>query len=189
MHMVFKGELAVKLHAKYVEVGTRSYRNPGQNHVTMGMVHCPGSTNYYKASVLLGFPIMQQRLHHFWILAKFLLREASITGLSAGLRTTLAVWRHLHRQIVCSQQVQPFRWHIGQTEEDPTHFSVACLKRSGSNIQSFIAPSTTTLCPWWDRNSLQMDSTLPPTAIDFNLNKRQLWLTLANSALKSSWMI
>ena len=41
--MVFKGELAVKLHTKDVEFETRSDRNPRQNQVTMGRVHSPGS--------------------------------------------------------------------------------------------------------------------------------------------------
>ena len=41
--MVFKGALAVKLHAKDVYVGTSSDRK--QDQVTMGMVHSPGYTN------------------------------------------------------------------------------------------------------------------------------------------------
>ena len=36
MHIVFEGELAVKLHAKDVEVGTSSDRNSRQDQVTMG---------------------------------------------------------------------------------------------------------------------------------------------------------
>ena len=36
MHMVFEGELAVKLHAKDVEVLTSLDRNSRQNQVTMG---------------------------------------------------------------------------------------------------------------------------------------------------------
>ena len=43
--MVFEGELAVKLHAKGVEDGTCSNRNPRQDQVTMGKAHSPGSTN------------------------------------------------------------------------------------------------------------------------------------------------
>ena len=34
-----------------------------------------------------------------------------------------------------------------------------------------------------------MHSTLPPTLIDINLNKRPLWLTLSKATLKSSWTI
>ena len=45
MHMVFEGELAVKLHAKDVEVVTSSDRNPRPDKVTIGRVHSPGSTN------------------------------------------------------------------------------------------------------------------------------------------------
>ena len=33
-HMVFEGELTLKLHAKYVELGTSSNGNPGQSQVT-----------------------------------------------------------------------------------------------------------------------------------------------------------
>ena len=58
-HMVFEGELAVKLHTKDVEVGTSSDRNPRQDQVTVGRAHSPGSTND-KAIVLLGFSIMNQ---------------------------------------------------------------------------------------------------------------------------------
>ena len=43
--MVFKGEFAVKLHAKDVEVGTSTNGNPRLDKVTMGSVHCPGSAN------------------------------------------------------------------------------------------------------------------------------------------------
>ena len=46
-HMVFEGELAVKLHAKVVEVETSSDRNPRQDQVTMGMANSPGSTDDY----------------------------------------------------------------------------------------------------------------------------------------------
>ena len=42
--MVFEGELAVKLHAKDVEVGTSLDRNPRQDQVAMGRAHGPGST-------------------------------------------------------------------------------------------------------------------------------------------------
>ena len=45
MHMVFEGEVAVKLHAKDVEVGISSNKNPRQEQVTIGMAHSPGSTN------------------------------------------------------------------------------------------------------------------------------------------------
>ena len=41
-----------------------------------------------KALVLFGFNIMYLWLHHFWILAKSLLKEAATVGLSAGLRKT-----------------------------------------------------------------------------------------------------
>ena len=43
--MVFEYELAVKLHAKDVDVGTSSDRNPRQDKVTMETVYSPGSTN------------------------------------------------------------------------------------------------------------------------------------------------
>ena len=43
--MVLDGELAVKLHAKGVEVGTSENGNPRQDKVIMGRVHSPGSTN------------------------------------------------------------------------------------------------------------------------------------------------
>ena len=39
--MVFEAELAVKLHAKDVEVETSSDRNPREDQVTMGRVHSP----------------------------------------------------------------------------------------------------------------------------------------------------
>ena len=45
-HMVFEGETAVKLHAKNVEVVTRTNGKPRQDLVTMGRVHSPGSTNH-----------------------------------------------------------------------------------------------------------------------------------------------
>ena len=44
-HMVFKGESAVKLHAKNVMVGTSANRNPRLD-LTMGRVDSPGSTNH-----------------------------------------------------------------------------------------------------------------------------------------------
>ena len=43
-HMVFESELTVKLHAKDIEVGTSSDRNPRQDQVTMGRVDSNGST-------------------------------------------------------------------------------------------------------------------------------------------------
>ena len=65
---------------------------------------------------------------------------------------------------------------------------MARVKWLGST-HSIVAPITKTLCLLSERNSLQMDSTQPPTPIDFNLNKRPLWLTLSKSVLKSSWTI
>ena len=44
-NMVIKWELAVKLYAKDVEVGTSSDKKPRQYQVTMGSLHSPGSTN------------------------------------------------------------------------------------------------------------------------------------------------
>ena len=44
--MVFEGELAVKLLAESIEVGTSANGNSRQDQVTMEMVHSPGSTNY-----------------------------------------------------------------------------------------------------------------------------------------------
>ena len=44
-HMVFKGELAVKLHSKDVEVGTSMDRNLKQDQVTLWRAHSPSSTN------------------------------------------------------------------------------------------------------------------------------------------------
>ena len=57
--MVFECELAVKLRAKDVEVGTSSNRNPGQDQVTMGRAHSQDllTTN---TLVLLGFSIIHQ---------------------------------------------------------------------------------------------------------------------------------
>ena len=49
-HMVFESELAVKLHAKDVEVGTSSDRNPKQDQITMGRADSPGSTNHKSLS-------------------------------------------------------------------------------------------------------------------------------------------
>ena len=46
MHMVFVGEPAVKLHVKYIEVGTSTNLNPRQDQVTIERVHSPGSTNH-----------------------------------------------------------------------------------------------------------------------------------------------
>ena len=48
MHMVFEGELAVKLQAKDVKVGTSSDRNPRQDQVTMGRFRSAESTNDLK---------------------------------------------------------------------------------------------------------------------------------------------
>ena len=42
--MVYEGELAVKLHAKDVGVGTCANGNPKQNQVTMGRDHSLGTT-------------------------------------------------------------------------------------------------------------------------------------------------
>ena len=44
-HMVFEVELAAKFHAKYLEVGTSTERNPRDDQVTMLRAHSPGSTN------------------------------------------------------------------------------------------------------------------------------------------------
>ena len=58
--MVFKCELAVKLHAKDVDVGTSLDRYPRQDHV-MIRVHSPRAAKLTaKALVLLGFSIMHQ---------------------------------------------------------------------------------------------------------------------------------
>ena len=84
-HIFFEGEPAVILHAKNTEVGGSANENPRQDKVTMGRVHSPGSTNHQSLSLLV-FSIM----HHSWILAKSLLREAATAGLSAGLRTTVS---------------------------------------------------------------------------------------------------
>ena len=54
MHMIFEGDLSVKLHAKDVEVGTSSDRKSRQDQVTMGRAHSR------KVLVLLGFTSM----HH-----------------------------------------------------------------------------------------------------------------------------
>ena len=44
-HMVYEDELAVKLHAKDVEVGTSANGNLRQDQVNMRRVHSPGSAN------------------------------------------------------------------------------------------------------------------------------------------------
>ena len=46
MHIVFKGDPAVKLLAKNVKVGTSANVNPRQDQVTMGKVDSHGSTNH-----------------------------------------------------------------------------------------------------------------------------------------------
>ena len=43
--MVFKGEPAVKLHAKNVKVGTSVNWNPRYDQITMGRVDSPGTTH------------------------------------------------------------------------------------------------------------------------------------------------
>ena len=88
-HMVFVSEPAVKLHAKNIEVGTNAKWNQqtGPSHHDKGRSHSPWLLTT-KALILLGFSIMHQWLHHYWILAKSLLREAATACLSAGLRTT-----------------------------------------------------------------------------------------------------
>ena len=45
-HMVFESKLAVKPHAKNIEVGTSANGNPREDQVCMGRVHSPGSTNH-----------------------------------------------------------------------------------------------------------------------------------------------
>ena len=45
MHIIFEGELAVKLHAKDVEVVASSDRNSRQDQETMWIAYSPGSTN------------------------------------------------------------------------------------------------------------------------------------------------
>ena len=57
--MVFEGELAVKLYAKDVEVGTSSDRNPRQDQVTTGGLTVLDQLTT-KALVLLGFSLMHQ---------------------------------------------------------------------------------------------------------------------------------
>ena len=84
-HMVYEGEPAVKLHAKNIKVGTQmetpdKIKSPWGGLTVLDLVTT-------KALVLLGFHIMHQWLHHSWILAKSLLREAATAVLSAGLRT------------------------------------------------------------------------------------------------------
>ena len=54
---------------------------------------------------------------------------------------------------------------------------------------TIVAQSKTTLWKRLEKNSLQMDSKLPLTPIDFNLNKRPQLLILSKAALKSSWTI
>ena len=90
-----------------------------------------------KALVLLVFSFTHQWLHHFWILAKSLLREAATAGRSAGLRTTLSnVETSAYRHIVCSLPAQTFHRNKGWTEEDQTHFPVAHQKRLGYILTS-----------------------------------------------------
>ena len=76
---------------------TSSDRNPRQGQVTMLRVHSPWSTT--KALVMLWFSIMHQRLHHSWILAKSLLREAATSLLREicllACEQLPIVWSHL----------------------------------------------------------------------------------------------
>ena len=51
--MVFEIELAVKLHANYVEVGFNANGNPRQDKVTMGRVHSPENTNNYRLRCIM----------------------------------------------------------------------------------------------------------------------------------------
>ena len=44
-HMVFEGELSVKLHTKDVDVWTSTNENHREDQVTIGRVHSPGSTS------------------------------------------------------------------------------------------------------------------------------------------------
>ena len=67
---------------------------------------------------------------------------------------------------------------------------MACLKRLGSTHLQHHLPQLSA----YSRRGLfyiwtGQDSTKPPMPIDFNLNKRPLWLTLSKAALKLSWMI
>ena len=87
MHMVFKGELAVKLQAKDVKVGTGLIRNTRQDQVTMGRVRSPGFTND-KSLCFVRIQNHAPVITPLQNLAKSLLREAGSAGLSAGLQTT-----------------------------------------------------------------------------------------------------
>ena len=86
MHMVFDGELTVKLHTKDVEVGTR-IETPDKTKPIWGGLKVLDLLMTW-ALVLLIFSMMYQWLHHSWILAKSLLRDAATADVSAGLRTT-----------------------------------------------------------------------------------------------------
>ena len=137
-HMVFEGESAVKLHAKNVKLGTRVNGTSDKTKSQLGGLTVLDLLTT-KASVLLGFSIMHQWLHHSWILAESLLREAATASCSSGSKLAVQaceqlplMWSHQHRHIVCSPPAQTFQWYKGWTEEDPTHFPVVRQKRLGS---------------------------------------------------------
>ena len=138
-----------------------------------------------KALILFGFSIMHQWLHHSWILAKSLLREATTAGLSAGLQTTASAVESsaLANSLFSTSSHILLAYRINGRGPNTLPYGMPEI----IGIHSLAAPSITTLCLWSERNSVQMDSTLPPTQIDFNLNKRPLWLTLLKAAIKSSW--
>ena len=184
--MVFEDELAVKLHAKVIEVWTSSDRNPRQDRVTRAGLTVLDLL-ITKALVSLGFSIMHRWLHYSWFLAKYLIWEAATAGLSHGLRTTASSVEssaYANSLFSTSSNISlVYRINSRGPNTRP------CAMPEIIGIHSLAAPSTTTLCLRSERNSVQMDSTLPPTPIVFDLNKRPLWLTLSKAALKSSWTI
>ena len=110
------------------------------------------------AFIFFGFSIMHHWMHN-WILAKSLLREVVTAG--------AIMWSHQHMHIVCSPPAQTFNWYRWWT---------------GIDDEGTIGIHQPRLSAWRWRGTLynwSMVSTLPPTPIDFNLNKRPLGLTLS----------
>ena len=136
-----------------------------------------------KALILLGFSTVHQWLHHSWILAKYCKGKQQQQVLSSGLRTTVSsVESYAEANSLFSTSSNISLVHRINRRGPNT---LPCGTPEIIGIYSFAAPSTTALCLRSERNSVQMDSTLPPTQFEYDTNVTHS----IEGCTKSSWTI
>ena len=122
----------------------------------------------------IDFSAAYDRVNHLGILYKFCSVDVGGSVLSVMTQFQSNYHIKLWWMVVGVNWLTLYQECISVVTAGPSAVLLPCGKPEIIGTHSLAAPSTTTFCLRSERNSVQMDCTLPPTPIDFNLNKRPL---------------